>query len=187
MHCPQCGQQQVSDGVRFCSRCGFPLDGVMQLLANSGVLPAYHQLDQGRKEMSPRRQGVRQGAALLLSGAVIVPLMGVLNAYTRLPLEIFIAMAAVIFFIGGPLRMLYAALFEEGAATPRQMLSSSYAPPSMPAQLGAPVRGSALPPPPANPAAGWRPRPNTAEILQPRSVTENTTRLLDEDERRSNN
>ena len=28
MFCPQCGQQQVSDVTRYCSRCGFPLDGV---------------------------------------------------------------------------------------------------------------------------------------------------------------
>ena len=33
MHCPQCGQQVVSDGVRFCNRCGFGLDGVKDLLS----------------------------------------------------------------------------------------------------------------------------------------------------------
>jgi hypothetical protein len=160
---------------------------VAHLLANRGALPSY-QLDDGSGEMSPRKRGVRQGGALILAGAVLVPLLAVLNAYTPLPLEIFVALAAVICFIGGPLRMLYAAIFEEGGSLRRQIGPSSYAPPaSMPAQLGTPVRGSALPPSRANPASGWRPRPNTAEILQPPSVTENTTRLLDEDERRSNN
>ena len=185
MHCPQCGQQQTSGVVRFCSRCGFPLDGVMHLLANGGALPAY-QADEGSREMSPRKKGVRQGAALFLSGAVLVPLLGVFNSFTHLHLDIFIAMAAVICFIGGPLRMLFAALFEEGAPTRRQTAPSAYMPPTMPAQRGS-VRGAALPPQSVNPASGWRPRPNTAEILQPPSVTENTTRLLDEDERRSNN
>lgn len=188
MHCPQCGQQQVSDAVRFCSRCGLPLDGVMQLLATGGALPGF-QLDQGPREMSPRRKGVRQGAALLLSGAVLVPLLAVLDKYTGLNLEIFAALASVIFFIGGPLRMLFAALFEEGASPRPRIAPSSYMPPTIPAQRGSAVRGTALPSPSVNnPASGWRPRPNTAEILQPPSVTDGTTRLLDDqDERRSKN
>ena len=38
MHCPQCGQQVVSDGVRFCNRCGFALDGVKDLLSPSRLM-----------------------------------------------------------------------------------------------------------------------------------------------------
>jgi len=186
MHCPQCGQQQVADVVRFCSRCGFPLDGVMHLLASGGALPGF-QLDEGPREISPRKKGVRQGAALVLLGAVLVPLFLVLDKYTHLPMEFFAAIAAVILFIGGPLRMLFAALFEEGASTRPRIAPASYLPPAMPAQRGTPVRGSALPPQSVNPASGWRPRPNTAEIRQPPSVTESTTRLLDDqDERQSN-
>ena len=186
MHCPQCGQQQVADVVRFCSRCGFPLDGVMHLLANGGALPAY-QFEEGSREISPRKKGVRQGAALLLSGAVLVPLLAVLDKYTGLNLEIFAALAAVILFIGGPLRMLFAALFEEGASTRPRIAPASYVPPAMPVQRGAAARAPALPPQSVNPASGWRPRPNTAEIPQPPSVTESTTRLLDDqDERHSN-
>jgi len=32
MHCPKCGQQQVSDEMRFCSRCGFALGIVTELI-----------------------------------------------------------------------------------------------------------------------------------------------------------
>jgi hypothetical protein len=39
-----------------------------------------------------------------------------------------------------------------------------------------------LPPPAANSSMGWRQRPNTAELYQPPSINENTTRLLDKDE-----
>ena len=46
MFCPQCGQQQVTGVIRFCSRCGFPLDGVIQLLSNGGALPAYRSASQ---------------------------------------------------------------------------------------------------------------------------------------------
>lgn len=34
MYCPQCSQQQATGEMRFCSRCGFPLKIVSQLVAN---------------------------------------------------------------------------------------------------------------------------------------------------------
>jgi hypothetical protein len=183
MYCPQCGQQQISEIVRFCSKCGLPLDGVIQLLENRGMMPTYHAVD-GPKEISPRRRGVRQGGILLLTGALVVPILGVLDSFAGNSslLDIFVAIAAILCFLGGPLRMIYAALFEEGAAT-RPAGSSSYLTPSVPLQSGMRGRGAeALPPAPANPATGWRSRPNTAELVRPPSITENTTRLLDKDE-----
>ncbi len=185
MHCPQCGQQQASASLRFCSRCGFPLEGVLQLLANGGMMPAFPST-VGFKEMSARRRGVRQGAILMLAGVVVVPILGVLNSFSSGNLlDILTALAAIVFFVGGLIRMLFAALFEEGATHNRAM-PASYVSPPMPAQLNTPVRGSSLPPAPANPASGWRQRPNTAEIFQPPSITENTTRLLDKDDPNKN-
>ena len=35
MFCPQCGHRQVSNEIRFCSRCGLPLDAVTDLLDDS--------------------------------------------------------------------------------------------------------------------------------------------------------
>lgn len=170
MNCPQCGQQQVSDVVRFCSRCGFPLDGVIRLLANGGLLPVYQSPSESRS-ISPRRKGVRQGGVLLLAGAVVVPTLGVLNAFSPVGLDIFVALAAILFFVGGLMRMLYAALFEEGASPLYHPQPASFAASAVPMQLGTPARAPALPPPPANPAAGWKPRPHTAEMFQPPSVT----------------
>lgn len=137
---------------------------------------------EGSRGPSPRRKGARQGAALFLAGVVLVPILGILNAFTPGPsfLDILVPLAAIVFFVGGLMRMLYAAVFEEGAGA-RPIMGTSYVPPS-PAQLNAPARNVALPPAPANPAAGWRPRANTAEGLQPPSITENTTRLLNKDE-----
>lgn len=180
MHCPQCGQQQVSGIVRFCSRCGFPLDGVIQLLGTGGMLPAYRSSDEP-VQISPRRKGVKQGAVLLLSGAVIVPILGVLASFSNAAFpQILAALAAIICFIGGPFRMLYAALFEEGAP-PR---FSGYGPPPVaaPPQFAPPRQHTALPPPPAHSPSAWR-KPNTAELANPPSVTENTTRLLDKEDR----
>ncbi len=33
MYCPNCGQQQVSEEMRFCSRCGLALSGLAEWLA----------------------------------------------------------------------------------------------------------------------------------------------------------
>jgi len=185
MFCPQCGQQQVSGAVRFCSRCGFPLDGVIHVLANGGMLPVYRSPEEA-KQMSPRKRGVSQGGILLLSGAVLVPILGVLSSFSNSTfLEILVALAAIICFVGGPLRMLYAAVFEEGAPKPFVSGGRPYSPPPMPpTHFGSPVHNAALPPPPIQSQPGWRPRPITADLLGPPSVTENTTRLLDKEERK---
>jgi ribosomal protein L37E len=39
MYCPKCSQQQVSEEVRFCSRCGFSLSAVRELIAGSESAP----------------------------------------------------------------------------------------------------------------------------------------------------
>ena len=180
MYCPKCGQQQLSDNLRFCSRCGFPLEAVLQILGTGGMLPTL--TPKGTTEPSPRRKGVKQGALMMLLGVILVPLLGVLNSFNAGNLfDILTPMAAILFFIGGPVRMLYAALFEEGANYPRPAMAP-YAGAHMPAQFQANPRPSALPPPSAQPPTGWRQRPNTAEIVQPPSITENTTRLLDKDD-----
>ena len=179
MFCPQCGQHQVSDNLRFCSRCGFPMEGVLQLLGNGGILPVYEPA--GPREMSSRRKGVRQGGMLLLVGAVLLPILGIIWSNTIGPnlLDILVPLAAIIFFLGGIVRMLFAAIFEEGASRPQY---SSYARPPVAIPPHGPIHAGALPPPGANPAGGWRSHPSTAEIRQPSSVTENTTRLLDKDD-----
>jgi hypothetical protein len=177
MFCPQCGQQQVSDVTRFCSRCGFPLDGAAAILASGGALPAPYQ--PGYKQMSPRSKGIRQGALLMLSTLLIVPLMAII-AVGLLDLHgAIVGITAVTCFLGGLLRIFYALLMEDAVAPANP---TGYVEPVDP-QFGRRAQNPALPPASINPAtASWRPRPNTAELYQPPSVTENTTRLLEKDE-----
>lgn len=180
MFCPRCGQQQATDSMRFCSRCGFAMEGTLQVLAHGGMLPQY-QPPPGEKTISPRRKGVKQGALLMLIGAIIVPLFGIMSAFAPGRLEnvfaFFAAISAIIFFLGGPLRMLFAALFEEGAPKYNFPMAPTYHTPGVPPAN----RPAALPPPSINPASQWRQRPQTAEISQPPSVTDSTTRLLDKE------
>lgn len=184
MHCPQCGQLQVSEITRFCSRCGFLMDGVSQLLATGGILQSYPN-GEVTTERSAKWKGVHQGMILFLLGVLLVPIMGVFSAFTGGMLsegfQMLAALFALICFVGGPLRMLYAALFEQGAprlATTMQQPPNAYVARTLSAPQPAPGRVNVLPPANVNPAGGWR-RPNTSELVGRPSVTENTTRLLD--------
>ena len=183
MYCPQCGQQQASSEMRFCSRCGFPLGGVAELLAQGGVLKTGGE-ELREQALSPRRRGVRQGILMMLLGTVVVPILAILNAYqddTTL-LDILVPVCAIIFFAGGLMRILYALLFEPSTPGVEGILPADV-PPAMPAQLKAGGRASALPPAQGTPVSDFTPRRmNTAELVRPPSVTENTTRLLDEEQ-----
>ncbi|HEX8175423.1 MAG TPA: hypothetical protein VF543_09910 [Pyrinomonadaceae bacterium] len=193
MHCPQCGQQQISNELRFCSRCGFPLGGVMELVANGGILPQYQapSVVENSAKASPRRKGVRQGAALFFLAAVLTPLFAVLHEYLRFP-ELFIALSAVIGFIGGALRVIFALIFEEGAPKVIQLNPGTQQPLFTPYQQPVPQpravadanRARPLPPqPPPAPAQNWR-RSDTSELVnRPPSVTEHTTKLLDKQDK----
>lgn len=179
MYCPQCGQQQTSEQVRFCSRCGFLLETIAAVLASGGMAPRY--LQPGAQPLSPRSKGVRQGALMMLSTIFVVPVLAIIIvAILDGPGEL-VGLAAVTCFIGGLLRMIYALLMESAYAQPETNQLPQYAPPASP-QFGQPSRNAALPPASVNNASSWRQRPITSELVRPPSVTENTTRLLDKDD-----
>src|SRR4030095_8432361 len=58
MHCPRCGQQQISDQTKFCSRCGFQLGLVGELLENGGFLPQLAELYKGHTTFFSRKNGI---------------------------------------------------------------------------------------------------------------------------------
>ena len=58
MHCPSCGQQQVSNDTKFCSRCGMPLGLVSELLVHGGFLPQLAALDKKKKTIFTKKNGV---------------------------------------------------------------------------------------------------------------------------------
>lgn len=178
MFCPQCGQQQISGEMRFCSRCGFPLGGVIQLLASGGMVAATSDAGVTSKQRSPRRRGYRQGGLMLLIGMIVTPLMGILTE-VGFP-ELLVGLTAILFFWGGIIRMIYARFFEDATAYAPQGIPPAYIAPYGPVQFSAGAPQSALPPQRSVPVSNWRQPTNTAEIIPPASVTENTTRLLDD-------
>ena len=173
MHCPQCGQEQISTEMRFCKACGFPLDGVRELLATGNLSPTLDKEDRKPRE-SPRRKGVRQGVMLLFICIVSVPLYGLIGkpVFALPPL----------FLIAGLMRILYAVIFQESA--PRKKKQDGplpYVAPITTDQVGTERSGSALSPSHSMPVPVFSTRRmDNAEMVNPASVTEHTTKLLDE-------
>jgi hypothetical protein len=174
MFCPKCGLQQVSEAARFCPRCGLPLTAVAEMVANDGQWPAY--LAVPGQGVSPRKRGLRQGAALMLAGPFLAALFGVMNAVVGTKEEL--ALVGLLCFLLGLLRIIYA-FFEEKAPTGYAAVAPpAYAPP----QLDPRQHAAALPPTSAPPARGFfAGRRDTAQVAPPQSVTDGTTRLLDTD------
>jgi len=157
------------------------MEGVAHLLASGGLMPVYPNSGEPL-ERSQKFKGVRQGMILFLAGALLVPIMGVFSSFTHGFLsnafEMLTVLLAIILFAGGVLRMLFAAMFEQGAPKPMfHPQAANYARPIGPPQH---TPMNVLPPGNPNPIGGWR-RPNTAELADRPSVTENTTRLLNKD------
>ncbi|HYY42935.1 MAG TPA: hypothetical protein VE775_09405 [Pyrinomonadaceae bacterium] len=179
MFCPQCSQQQASAAQRFCSRCGFPLSVVAELLANGGMLAAHTEADAARPAISSRGRGLRQGFAILFIGWVITAVIAVLTSTAHAHPETFIPMAGILFNGLGLGRIIYALLFQESTPKRKRSEPLAYAPPAPTNELaGAGSAGAALPPAQSIPVPNLQ-RPRVADVAHPPSVTENTTKLLD--------
>ena len=180
VYCPRCGQEQISNETRFCSRCGFLMTGLAEVVFNGGIA---QQLEPtGAKPISPRRRGLKQGGAWFLLGVFIVTILAVLQEMFRFNDNI-VALAAVVFFMGGILRMIYA-LFESGNPADKTLEENVYQ--TAQKLLNKKPQANALPPQQSIPASGYVP-PNQGNWrdtndLTPTSVTESTTKLLQKDE-----
>ncbi|HYU97987.1 MAG TPA: hypothetical protein VE977_04120, partial [Pyrinomonadaceae bacterium] len=73
MYCPKCSQIQTEDGLRFCSRCGFQLGVVKELLAEPGSAPAIGAgSETPTKFFSRRKQDLLFGATVMCVAATLV-------------------------------------------------------------------------------------------------------------------
>ena len=173
MFCPKCSQQQASDHMRFCSRCGFPLGVVANLIAHDGVLiEARENVEEVR--LTPRQKGVREGAWFLLVSLVVGFFISLLSVFVIGRPELFVSVIAGTFFLCGILRIAYAYMFEQDALNGKRV--------SEQVQLGRSAGDYALPPIQSIPAtSGNAEGMNTAEMVSSPSVTEHTTKLLDKE------
>ncbi len=183
MHCPRCGQQQASEEIKFCSRCGFPLGLVTEILAHGGFLPQLADLHKSKKWLT-RNFGLKLSLVwFLLINFILVPLA----AITKAPGGV-IAGLAIIGFCGGLLMTALSFLFLQKETKPFQRQTEVPNEMSAPQYIGGNLRQNALPPQTSQPvssyaaptAGSWK-APDTGDLV-PHSVTEGTTKLLQKDE-----
>ena len=174
MHCPHCGQQQISGEVHFCKSCGFSLTGVRELLASGGISSPIEK-ESHKPSASRRRKGVQQGVILLFIMMVLTPLTMLLGNQGKFLIPMFL--------MAGLMRILYAVIFQEAAPRKKQqqLNTLSRVAPHTIDQLGPATRGTALPPAQNIPVAAFNARRvYTREMVKPPSITEHTTKLLNE-------
>jgi UDP-N-acetylmuramyl pentapeptide phosphotransferase/UDP-N-acetylglucosamine-1-phosphate transferase len=170
--------------MRFCSRCGFPLGNVMQLVATGGELRTPEA--QKKPKRSATMRGVRLGTWIMLASIAFSLFVGFLAALEE-DFVVLLLPAAVVFLVGF-LRLLYAVFVQDRRELHQKEVETNVvaallgqAPMNVRPQVGHPF---------SMPVETFtRPIKTTAEVVQPPSVTENTTRFLDDeadDQRRRN-
>ena len=170
MFCPQCGQQST-DEIRFCPRCGLSLVPHAALLASGDTAAVGSGLAPQVPVRSPRRASTRRAAKLMFFSVVLFPIFFGVSIAADGPGPLLVP---VTLFLAGLTWMIYARLFGEDPAHDTQPKSRS----DLKAGGEKPQLGARQ----FVPASLFdRQSANTAEIAQPPSVTEHTTKLLDQD------
>ncbi len=170
MHCPQCGLQQTSGEARFCRACGFSLNELKELLVPEARNTKVDKTRSRRVETA-----FQQGLLLMLASLFLAIVLTLLHDIHLIP-QIYVKIVAGIFVVAGLARMFSPYFWGEDA---RRVLFSS-ASPSRDAQVETSAYPHALPASHSIPVVDLNPRRvDTAEMAQPPSVTEHTTKLLD--------
>ena len=174
MYCPKCSQQQVSDDMRFCSRCGFSLIAVKELIERGGAING-PEAGARADQLARKQRGIRIGASMMLLSLVLTIFGGLLTAIDD-DLAVLLLFPVLCFVIGFIL-VIYG-VFLKGKRTARLKQPQ----PIMPGQLSPHPDRPELSAPRVAPIESFSGhRVQTAEMSHPPSVTENTTRLLDEE------
>jgi uncharacterized protein (DUF983 family) len=149
MFCPKCGEEQVSESVRFCSRCGFKLNTVEEGLA---------------------KRLFKMAMYLVLTVFAIIGWGSITAGPAYMQMRVIITFIAAITFYLLFSRDLKHILFSRHIEQIKQVTPVS--------------QECALPPAQSIPVPSLAShRVNTAEMVQPPSVTEQTTILFDKNRR----
>jgi hypothetical protein len=186
MFCPRCGQQAAEE-VRFCSRCGLPLDAAAELVEAGGYPAGHPATTVVGGALTPRQRGTRKGVMIMTGGLLFFGLAAILTVIKH-DFFVFLILGVAIFTIG-IMRMLYARLLEGHNVDTKSAKRSGTTPG---VEDGARLKGAAklkkgrgaeLPPARAVPISLYtRTGGDTSDMAAPPSVSEGTTRLLEEEE-----
>jgi hypothetical protein len=168
--------------MKFCSRCGFPLGLVSEILSHGGFLPQLAELNK-KKSIFTRKNGVVFSLfwfiffvpflTSIASGVFGIEILGSIFALTGVFGALMILIASLVFLPSSKQYPLY---------LPQQMqppLPNAHGlhgaqPQALPGQQSIPASAYGAPR-----AGAWR----DTNDLEPASVTESTTKLLEKEER----
>ena len=184
MYCPRCGQQQISNETKFCSRCGFQMGLVGELIANNGFLPQLQALYNQKPTFFSKKNGVIFTALWFIFFVMMVPaFFGIAGeddaAGVSAVFGFFSSIMLLIFSLGvlkkSP-KTYQLPVIEVPHVQQPQGLYGSPAHQALPPQQTQPAQAYTAP------QGAWR-TPDTGELTKtPGSVTETTTKLLSRDE-----
>ena len=183
MYCPRCGQEQISQNLKFCSSCGLAMELVSEILANNGILPRLLESEK-KKKIFTRRNGM---VFSLLWFIFFVPFMAAICGL--LDFHIIVVSFFNIAGVFSSLLIFLFSVFFLGSSkdgTQQNYIQSQKTSHDLSDQN---VRQSSLPPQQtqiahdyvSSTSGSWK-APDTGELAQPGSVTEETTKLLQKDE-----
>ena len=181
MYCPRCSQQQVSEETKFCSRCGFPLGLISEILSHGGFLPQLAELYKDKKLLTRRNGLIFSLFWFLIFVLILTPVAGITGAPD--------AVAGFLALVGtmGALIMTIASflLFQK---EPKGLQMQNHELPTANLHNLHGTQPNALPPQQSQSAQSYVPppgtwkAPDTGEFARPSSVTEGTTKLLEKNE-----
>lgn len=178
MHCPRCGQKQASPDIKFCSRCGFPLGLVSEILAHGGFLPQLADLHKTKTKFTRRNGMIFSLFWFLFFVLIMTPFWGIIDADELAGMSAIIGIfgglmifLASVFFLKNPIKDFSANLNEPPSPNAFNIHNTNAG--TLPPQQSIPVDNY------VPPAGSWK-APETGD-LQPRSVVDNTTKLLNKD------
>jgi hypothetical protein len=159
----------------FCSRCGFLLTGTAELIKSGGALSS-DEPKKGLKVKSRRNRGIKQGLFIFLLTFLVVPIIAIFTIASRSEPYV-VVIASILLAVGGLLRMAYALMFEssesiQNESRPVQLPGTTFPPRELPSQQTYPAASY------ISPQGRWK----DTNDLEPKSVTENTTKLLENEE-----
>lgn len=157
------------------------MSGVIALVANDGIMP---NVSAVRPRFGPtqRNKGIKTGLFIILLSFLLVPLAVIISIGLRAGPTASIILA-ILLAVGGMLRMAYAMLFESNelignanvdhTADALSFTNRRTQPNELPAHQSIPASAY------VSPGTGaWR---ETNELVEPGSVTDSTTKLLQKD------
>ncbi len=176
MYCPRCSQLQISEEIKFCSRCGFPLGLVSEILAHGGFLPQLADLYKSKKIVT-RRNGLIFSLFWFLIFVVVLALVAITDGPGEL-----ISSLVLLGTVGSLMMVIASFLILKKEPVKLELPNHKISNRSIHNIHG--TQQTALPPTQSQPAQSYIPpanswkAPNTGEFAEPQSVIEGTTKLL---------